>query len=329
MNLSVIVPVYNSESSLITLIERLEPVLRQVSNEFEVIFINDGSTNRTREVINQLAAKYEWVRAISFMRNFGQHSAVLCGIRSASYPVIITMDDDLQHPPEEIPKLIKKLGEGWDVVYGTPEAQQHGIWRDLASELTKVVLSGAMGATTARNISAFRIFRTKLRDAFSMYYGPAVSVDALLTWGTTKFAAIPVRHDPRQAGVSNYTFGKLLIHAINVVTGFSTIPLRLATLNGCICLGLGFVLLVYVFGRFFIQGCDVPGFPFLASVVIIFSGAQLFSLGILGEYLARMYAKSMAKPTYVVETEQDNGSSQAFEEVQRRFESSDQLTSVR
>lgn len=329
MNLSVIVPVYNSESSLITLIERLEPVLRQVSNKFEVIFINDGSTNRTKEVINQLAAKYDWVRAISFMRNLGQHSAVLCGIRSASYPVIITMDDDLQHPPEEIPKLIKKLDEGWDVVYGTPEAQQHGIWRDLASELTKVVLSGAMGATTARNISAFRIFRTKLRDAFSMYYGPAVSVDALLTWGTTKFAAIPVRHDARQAGVSNYTFGKLLIHAINVVTGFSTIPLRLATLNGCICLGLGFVLLVYVFGRFVIQGCDVPGFPFLASVVIIFSGAQLFSLGILGEYLARMYAKSMAKPTYVVEPEQENGSAQAFEETQRRYEKSDQLTSVR
>lgn len=329
MKLSVIVPVYNSERSLFTLIERLEPVLRQTASDFELIFVNDGSTNSTKEILTQLTHQYSWVRAINFMRNFGQHSAVLCGIRAAQYPVIITMDDDLQHPPEEIPKLIEKLNEGWDVVYGTPEAQQHGIWRDLASELTKIVLSGAMGASTARNISAFRIFRTKLRDAFCMYYGPAVSVDALLTWGTTKFAAIPVRHDPRHAGVSNYTFGKLLIHAINVVTGFSTIPLRLATLNGCICLGLGVILLVYVFGRFLIQGCDVPGFPFLASVVIIFSGAQLFSLGIVGEYLARMYAKSMAKPTYVIETEEEVGALQAFEEIPSRLDKSSQLTSVR
>lgn len=306
MKLSVIVPVYNSERSLITLIERIEPVLKNVASEFELIFVNDGSTNSSsKEIIKQLAAKYEWVRGINFMRNFGQHSAVLCGIRAASYPVIVTIDDDLQHPPEEIPKLLNKLAEGWDVVYGTPEAQQHGLWRDLASELTKIVLAGAMGAQTARNISAFRAFRTKLRDAFFQYNGPAVSVDALLTWGTTKFAAVAVRHEPRTVGVSNYTFKKLLIHAINVVTGFSTIPLRLATVNGCLCLLLGLGLLVYVFCRIMVEGSSVPGFPFLASVIIIFSGAQLFSLGIVGEYLARMYAKSMARPTYVIEPESE------------------------
>jgi undecaprenyl-phosphate 4-deoxy-4-formamido-L-arabinose transferase len=243
------------------------------------------------------------VRGIDLMRNYGQHNALLCGIRAAAGAVIVTMDDDLQHPPEEIGKLLAPLGEPGeevDVVYGTPLAEQHGLWRDLASRATKLVLEGAMGAAVARRVSAFRAFRAELRDAFSQVANPYVSIDVLLTWATTRFAAVPVRHDPRRAGRSNYTFRMLARHAFNMVTGYSVGPLKLASLVGFASTLLGLLVLVYVVGRYLIQGTTVPGFPFLASVIAIFAGAQLFTLGIMGEYLARMHSRLMSRPVYSV-----------------------------
>ncbi len=156
-----------------------------------------------------------------------------------------------------------------------------------------------MGAETARKVSAFRIFRTELRDAFAKYQGPFVSIDVLLTWGATRFAGIPVGHNPRRIGTSNYTFRKLVTHAVNMMTGFSTLPLQIASLLGFGCTLFGVLILVYVIGRYFIQGDIVPGFPFLASIVAIFSGAQLLCLGIIGEYLIRMHFRMMDRPTYV------------------------------
>ncbi|HET6370761.1 MAG TPA: glycosyltransferase, partial [Nitrospiria bacterium] len=224
-------------------------------------------------------------------------------IRAATCDLIVTMDDDLQHPPEEIPKLLEKLSEGYDVVYGTPEKEQHGLWRDLASQMTKVALQSAMGAETARNVGAFRLFRTRLRNAFESYQGPFLSIDVLLTWGTTRFCAIPVRHEPRREGVSNYTIRKLFVHALNMMTGFSTLPLRLASLIGFGFALFGLLILLFVLGRYFVQGVKVPGFPFLASIIAIFSGAQLLALGIIGEYLARMHFRMMERPTYTVREE--------------------------
>ena len=157
-----------------------------------------------------------------------------------------------------------------------------------------------MGAGTARHVSAFRAFRTDLRQAFAGYQSPSVSLDVLLTWGTTRFAAIPVRHDPRRLGESNYTFRRLVILALDMMTGFSTWPLRLASLIGLGVTLFGVAVLAYVLGRYLIAGYSVPGFPFLASTIAIFSGAQLFALGIIGEYLARMHFRIMNKPTYVV-----------------------------
>ncbi len=209
----------------------------------------------------------------------------------------------MQHPPEEIPKLLDKLAEGYDVVYGTPQKEHHGFWRNIASQVTKLALQSSMGAETARNVSAFRAFRTQVRDAFAHYQGPFVSIDVLLTWGTTRFVAIPVRHNPRRIGMSNYTFRKLVTHALNMMTGFSVLPLQLASLIGFSLTLFGLLVLVYVVGRYLIQGGSVPGFPFLASIIAIFSGAQLFALGVIGEYLARMYFRMMERPTYVVRSD--------------------------
>lgn len=298
--LSVVVPAYNSEGSLRDLAARLAQVLPAISEKHEVILVNDGSRDNTWGVICQLVRDYPWIRGINLMRNYGQHNALLCGIRAAQYEVVVTIDDDLQNPPEEIAQLLNKLAEGYDVVYGTPQREQHGLLRDLASQATKLALQNAMGAATARKVSAFRAFRTQVRDAFASYRSPFLSIDVLLTWGTTRFAAVTVRHDERAVGVSNYTFRKLVTHALNMITGFSTAPLQIASLIGFAFTLFGLGILLYVLGRYVIEGGSVPGFPFLASVIAIFSGAQLFALGIIGEYLARMHFRTMERPTYVV-----------------------------
>src|SRR6266853_357284 len=210
------------------------------------------------------------------------------------------MDDDLQHPPEEIPKLLEVLAGGYDVVYGTPEREQHGVGRDFASWVTKLALQNVMGAEIARQVCAFRAFRAQVAKAFAHYEGSFVSIDVLLTWGTNRFASTPVKHRPRGQGTSGYTFRKLMTHAMNMMTGFSTRPLQVASLIGFVFTLFGLAVLAYVVIRYFVQGGAVPGFPFLASIIAIFSGAQLFALGIIGEYLARMHFRRLQNPPYVV-----------------------------
>jgi undecaprenyl-phosphate 4-deoxy-4-formamido-L-arabinose transferase len=298
--ISVVVPVYNGASTLRELVTRLEMVLPVVADRYEVLLVNDASPDESWEILRELAQSHDSVQAINFMRNYGQHSAVLCGIRAAQYEVVVTMDDDLQHPPEEIPRLMEKLGEGCDVVYGTPIEPQHGFWRNLTSQVTKLVLQETMGAEVARQVSAFRAFRLNVRDAFAHFAAPFVCIDVLLTWGTSRFAAIPVHIEPRRSGKSGYTFRKLVAHAMTMMTGFSTLPLQLASIVGFAFTLLGFVVLMFVLVRYIVEGGSVPGFPFLASIVAIFSGAQLFALGMMGEYLARMHFRILDRPSYSV-----------------------------
>lgn len=298
-SISVVVPVYNSEASLPLLIQRLQPVLKDFQPA-EVILVNDGSRDGSWAVVEDLVARFDFVRGIDLMRNYGQHNSLLCGIRAVRGNIIVTMDDDMQNPPEEIPLMIAKLREGYDVVYGTPERETHGFLRDMASRITKLALQSAMGAQTARHVSAFRAFRTPLREAFTTYRGPFVSVDVLLTWATTRFAAVPVKHDPRSLGRSGYTLGRLIAHAMNMMTGFSTIPLQVASIVGFVFTLFGMGALSFVLIRYLLHGAAVQGFVFLASLISIFSGAQLFALGVMGEYLSRMHFRMMERPPYAV-----------------------------
>lgn len=299
-SLSVVIPAYNSAQILPELINQLVATLPSITDEYEIIVVNDGSSDDTWEAILDLAGKHPNLRGLTMMRNYGQHNALLCGIRAARFSVIVTMDDDLQHPPEEIPKLLQKLAEGDEVVYGTPQKEEHGFFRTVASQMTKIALQKSMGAATARNISAFRAFNTRLRNAFADYRSPFVSIDVLLTWGATRFTSIPVRHEQRKSGVSNYTFMKLLTHAFNMMTGFSVIPLQLASFLGFGCAFFGLLVFIYVISRYLLLGYSVPGFPFLASIISIFSGAQLLAIGIIGEYLARIHFRMMDRPSYTV-----------------------------
>ena len=160
-----------------------------------------------------------------------------------------------------------------------------------------------MGVEVAGEVSAFRAFRTELRSAFALHSGAFVSIDVLLSWATSRFSSVRVRHLDREHGVSGYTNRKLMTHAVNMLTGFSALPLRIASLIGLTFTLFGGLSLAWVVGRYLVQGTSVAGFPFLAAIVSIFSGAQLACLGVIGEYLARIHFRSMGRPAYLVRTE--------------------------
>lgn len=304
---SVIVPVYNGSETVGELTARVEAAMNSAGLPFEIIFVNDGSVDNSWPALQHLVEAHRFVRAVDLMRNFGQHNAILCGLRLARYDISVTMDDDLQNPPEEIPKLLAELAAGFDVVYGVPLNQQHGLGRNIASEITKITLSGAMGASAARNASAFRAIRTSLRDGFVSYQGPWVFIDALLTWSTNRFGSVRVKHDARMQGRSGYSLRRLLKHGMNMMTGFSALPLQIASLVGFAFTIFGFAILVFVLTRYFVNGHNVPGFAFLASMIAIFSGAQMFAIGIIGEYLARMHFRSMGQPAAAVRSILEHG----------------------
>lgn len=297
---SAVIPVYRAEQTLFDLYRQLSDAISELTSVFEIIFVEDGGGDGSWAIIADLARADHRVRGIKMSRNYGQHNALLCGIRAAKHDIILTMDDDLQHPVSEIAPMLAALKPEYDVVYGAPQEEQHGFLRDLASRMTKMALASTMGAETARNVSAFRVFRTRLREGFLEYRSPSVSIDVLLTWSTARFTAIKVRHAPRTAGVSGYSTGKLIRHAVNLITGFSTLPLQIASIVGFVFVLFGLSVLALVLANYLIRGGAVPGFTFLASTIAIFSGAQLFALGIFGEYLARMHFRSMGRPPYLV-----------------------------
>lgn len=300
MRVSIVIPVFNAERNLPELYRQLMPAMEELVDTFEVVMVEDSSSDNSWDAIRRIAENDSRVRGFRLSRNYGQHNALLCGIRSARYETIVTMDDDLQHPVSEIRLLLEELLRGHDVVYGASDDNQHDLWRNVASRMTKLALQSAMGARSAAQVSAFRAFHTRLRRAFEEYKSPSVSIDVLLTWATTDFVAVKVKHAPRLAGVSNYTVRKLITHAFNLMTGFSTMPLKLASVIGFAFTLFGMGVLVWVVGRYFVYGASVPGFAFLASIIAIFAGAQMFTLGIIGEYLARMYGRTMERPAYVV-----------------------------
>lgn len=304
---SIIIPVFKAEDCLNELYQRLTKIMKTSSPSYEIIFVEDCGEDGSWGIIEKLARSDARIRGIQLSRNFGQHNAILCGVRAARGEAIITMDDDLQHPPEEIPKLLQKFLQGYDVVYGSPQKEQHGFFRNVASQITKIVLKSTMGVKTARNVSAFRVFRTYLRNAFDNYQGYFVSLDVLLTWGTKNFTSVSVEHRHRYSKRSNYTFRFLITHAFNMMTGFSVLPLQFASLLGFIVTFFGFVILAYVLVVYFSIGGKVPGFPFLASIITIFCGTQLLVLGVMGEYIARMHFDIMEKPPYFIRSETARG----------------------
>jgi undecaprenyl-phosphate 4-deoxy-4-formamido-L-arabinose transferase len=300
---SIVIPTYKSPTTLTELVERTE--LLGLS-AFEIIIVDDGNNDATWEQIGLLSQTKKSVVGLRLGRNFGQHSALLAGVRKAKYSQIVTIDDDLQNPPEEIPNLLAKLVNGVDVVYGVSTQVRQNVWRRLTSRTAKAIFAKVLGFESAISISSFRAFRTQLREGFAGELGPHVSLDALLTWSTSRFSTLEVEHHARLVGKSNYSFAKLVRFMLDTATSYSTRPLRLATTLGFITTLIGLLMLVWVVGNAIFVGDSVPGFPFLAASIAVFSGVQLVVLGILGEYLGKIHFRAMNKPTFSVsETTED------------------------
>ena len=295
---SVIVPVYKTTKTLPLLVADVHTAL--ADTQHEIILVDDGSPKETWVVISSIAAADDRVIGVRLGRNSGQHSALLAGVRLANHQFVITIDDDLQNPPGEIHNLLKAIRDDVDVVYGTPLVIAQKGWRRWLSWLSRVLLTSSFGADNGTNMSSFRAFRTSLRSGFDAHVGPSVSLDSLLAWSTSRFASVRVLHDRRHDGSSNYNVRKLFRFSIDTATGYSIAPLRLATLCGFTTILFGIGALCWVFSRQIIFGNSVAGFPFLVAIITIFAGAQLLTLGIIGEYIGRMHFRVMNKPTYVI-----------------------------
>jgi glycosyltransferase involved in cell wall biosynthesis len=298
---SVVIPVFQGERSLPELVDRLRAVLAPLTPAFEILLVDDGSADDSWRVIRELAEAHPEVTGIGLSRNFGQHNALLAGIRMAAFDVVLTMDDDLQHPPEELPKLFAALAEDVDLVYGYPSVENHSLARNVMSRATKRALAASMDAEVAVHVSALRLFRTELRDGFAHVVDPFLSIDVLLSWVSSRVEAVPVDMADRKYGRSNYNLARLARAALNLVTGFTVLPLRIVAALGFVLSLVGAAIFFYVLGFYATHRSEsLPGFPFLASVIAVFSGAQLLSLGVIGEYLGRMHYRSMQRPVYLV-----------------------------
>jgi undecaprenyl-phosphate 4-deoxy-4-formamido-L-arabinose transferase len=301
MSVSVVIPCYRSARTLPTLVGRIVSTLRQASIRHEILLVVDGSPDETWETAAALARGIEAVRAIHLSRNYGQHNALVAGIREAAHDVVVTLDDDLQHPPEQIPRLLAALeGDRLDLVYGVSVEEEHGFLRSLASRSVKAGMAGALGVRTAQEISAFRAFRTRLREGFEGLSGPHASIDVALSWATANVGSVRVRMDRRAHGRSNYTARLLFRHAMNMLVGYSTAPLRAASYLGFLAGLVGLLLGAGVLWRFAVGDTTVAGFTTIASMVALFSSAQLIAIGVLGEYVGRIHGSGMGRPTYVV-----------------------------
>jgi glycosyltransferase involved in cell wall biosynthesis len=304
--ISVVIPAYKSSATLPDLVAELHRFVQPLVDGFEIVIVDDGSGDGTWETIEELARNDSSVRGLQLLRNYGQHNALLAGIRDARQPLVLTMDDDLQHPPSEVVKLLEALQPGVDLVYGRPEQERQSAARNAASRVGTWAMATSLGPDVYPRSGAFRLFRRQLVAASSEVHDPSLSIDVLLSWATNRIVDVPVEHQDRSVGRSGYSLTRLIKHMANMVTGYSSRPLRMVSVLGVFTAFLGFALLLYVIVRFLVSGSDVAGFTFLAATVTLFSGVQLLSLGVLGEYVSRVHFRSMGKPVYVVRVSTDD-----------------------
>lgn len=300
--ISIVVPTFNSPGTLPKLVEEISLHIGPLADRLELIFVDDGSGDDTWATIQDLANKHPWVSGLALLRNYGQHNALLAGLRAATLDIVVTLDDDLQNPPSAVPALLAALDSQTDLVYGVARTERQGTVRNIASRSTKMLMSKALGPEVPKKTSAFRLFRRDLVAASDGANDPFVAIDVLLSWATRRSKFVEVDFAIRTSGQSGYSPTRLIKHAFNMITGYSSRPLRLVSALGFLFALLGFGLVTFVGIRWLTGDAEVAGFTFLAATITLFSGVQLLSLGVLGEYLGRMHFRSMGRPPYVIRT---------------------------
>lgn len=310
LDVSVVIPVYGGERTIGALCEQLLGVFDAEGWRAEVLFVCDAPRDGSWAVARALAEAHPRVTALRLMRNFGQHPATLLGIRQARGATIVTMDEDLQHNPLDVPALVATSRADGAIVYGMARELQHAWWRNATSRLAKWFIARYFDMGDAQRISAFRAFPAPAREAFATYHGERVAIDVLLSWSGLPLHPVTCAYAPRAEGESGYTFRKLVRYLSDLLLGYTTAPLRLASYVGLLSVFVAIGIAAYAVVNWFIHGSVVPGFAFLALSTAAFAGVQLLALGVMGEYLGRLYFNSLGKPQYLVaERVGDQGSS--------------------
>lgn len=298
VDLSVVVPVYNSAAIMPQLLARLRKVLGDLDLTYELVMVDDGSPDDSWSVLSALQLDYpDEITAVQLMRNYGQHNALMCGFRHARGALIVTMDDDLQHPPEEIPKLVDAiLAQDLDLVYGCYDKKKHPLLKNAGSAIVNVFFRRVFRLPVT--VTAFRIFRRELLTAILGYTRPFTYIDGLLAWNTRRVGTTIVEHSARPIGRSGYSLTKMIALAFNLFTNFSLLPLQIVSLVGSFAAACGLLTGLYYLIRHFTGGITTPGYASIIVSILTLGGLQLLGLGIIGEYLGRLHLNFNAKPQY-------------------------------
>lgn len=299
ITLSVVIPVYRSETTLPELHKRLVHTLEPVIPSFEIIFVEDDGGDNSWKVITQIASADSRVRGFRLSRNFGQHAATICGLGQARGQWVATLDDDLEQAPEYLPSLYEKALEGYDLVYAVYPDRTHKAWRNMTSQFARWLFSKAIPSLNYAYTS-YRFIRGDIARALTQFDSPFPFVDGYLSWLTRRYATVEVPHGARVNGVSNYTFRKLVTHTLNIFVTFSDLPLKLATWIGLLFFLVGMGWLGFILMGRLLGFITASGFASIMAAIIGFGGIQLLILGIFGEYLGRMSYKSSRKPLFLV-----------------------------
>lgn len=301
-SLSIIIPVFNEEPCLEELCRRLFKVLKDMGNRFEVIFVDDGSRDGSLDLLVRLGRKYKPMKIIRFARNYGQHPAVTAGMAESKGDVIVTLDADLQNPPEEIPKLVEAVQKGYDIAAGWRQHREDSLLRTIPSRVVNRLISRVTTVKLHDYGCMLRAYSRTLIDRFLRCEERATYITALMNLLSRNVIEVPVRHDARTKGKSKYQFFSLLNFVLNIMIGFSDYPIRLVSWSGflfsAVGLGLGLYLIAY---RLLNGPGGGAGLTSFVAVMLILFGIQFVLLGLMGEYLARIYSEVQKRPRYVVD----------------------------
>ncbi|HEY8250494.1 MAG TPA: glycosyltransferase family 2 protein [Burkholderiales bacterium] len=302
---SVVVPVYNAEASLEELVRRVGAVFRELGRSHEIVLVDDGSKDGSWALIERLRAAGAPIRAFQFARNHGQHYALKCGLDHCSGRYAITMDDDLQHPPEEIAKLVRAIEEdpAVDVVTGHYHQKEHPALRNLGAAALHRIHHAIFRTDQRISISAFRVMRRSVIDEIRHARHAQPRIGPIILSITSRIKSVPVRHEPRRHGRSGYTLRRLVGDTLSSIMNYSALPLRVVSVVGLGASFIAVVLACVYLWVYFSRGIGVSGFATLVLLILFTSGAVLFSFGLVGEYLRRIVAQQLMFSQYHVRAE--------------------------
>jgi len=298
--LSIIIPFYNEEENIELLYQALVPVLQRLNQLWEIVFVDDGSRDKSFEVVKKLSLQDNSIRAISLSRNFGHQVALTAGLQHARGSIVITLDADLQHPPEVIPLMLEKFREGFEIVNTRRiDSKETGYFKKQSSRFFYRFINRISDISIAESSSDFRLMSRKALDAFLQFGERDRFTRGLVSWMGYPQTLVDYDCPPRFAGKSKYTLRKMIHFAADGITAFSAKPLRIASYMGVVVFLLGLAYAVFAIIQN-ILGKTVPGWTSLLVTVLLLGGIQLLSLGIIGEYLARIFNESKSRPLYFI-----------------------------